>query len=256
MLTTKWITKTVAILAITIAMIAATTTTALAAGPDVQIIIVHVTDGAGDSRVDFSPADDNYANRELVIEVNDDGVSAYGFSYGADGTLLGGWGAGPDDVHDEQVEDGDTATGLLAADQNCREHQNCHVVLVNYRQPASREHRVAAKAAADQLAANGHRLHAVAVGPDSSGHVGFNWYLSGGAWNAPADEAVALVDQISTYAYLARVISFAGHATATDSLADAWNELSPVEKIWLNPMGCNLETQWLWAYDATCHDKR
>ncbi len=255
MLTNKWITRAAIGLVATIAMVAATTSSALATGPDVKTIVVHIADGSGVTPANQEPdpqsglveeVDFSNVEADLYINVNQAGVSAYGFT--DDG---GGFGAGPDGVHDEQRELGDTATGLLSAGRNCQGHDNCHIILVNYRQPASREHRVAAKAAAEELAAAGHKLHAVAVGPDGASHLGFNWHLSGQAFNAEADEADELINKVAGYVFIAD--NWGGSETG---LNRDWHNLSQIEQIWLNPNGCDLATQWMWSYDASCHDKK
>ena len=254
MLTNKWISRAAIGLVATIAMVAATATSALAAGPEAHVIVVHVTDGSGVTPADQEPdpqsdlveeVDFSNVEADLYIHVNQAGVSAYGFT--DDG---GGWGAGPDGVHDEQRQLGDTATGLLSAGRNCQDDADCHIILVNYRQPASREHRVAAKAAAEELAAAGHKLHAVAVGPDGASHLGFNWHLSGQAFNAEADEADELINKVAGYVHIA------DNWGGPTGLTRDWHNLSQIEKIWLNPSGCDLATQWMWSSDASCHDKR
>ncbi len=42
----------------------------------------------------------------------------------------------------------------------------------------------------------------------------------------------------------------------TGILPSNWNSLTPQEKNELNPYGCNLETQILYAEDGSCHDKQ
>lgn len=45
-------------------------------------------------------------------------------------------------------------------------------------------------------------------------------------------------------------------ATAAESgLPANWDELTNAEKVNLNPLGCDLKTQWLWAEDGSCHNK-
>ena len=258
MLTNKWFKRTTTILVLAMAMIATTTLSAAAAGPDARIIVVHITDGSGVTPADQEPDGlsteqvnlnlNHVEESNMFIEVDQHGVSAYGFGTNDDGTPFG-WGAGPDGVHDEQREFGDTAAGLLAAGRNCEGHWNCHVILVNYKNQTDTKHRAAAKAAAGQLAVNGHKLHAVAVGNGNAAHLGFNWYLSGQAFNAPADEANELVNRVARYVFITDIWFGEG------GLNRDWQELSSVEKIWLNPRGCDLTTQWLWASDASCHDK-
>ena len=41
----------------------------------------------------------------------------------------------------------------------------------------------------------------------------------------------------------------------TGQLPDNWNQLSSQEKIDLNPLGCDITTQIIWASDGSCHDK-
>ena len=110
---------------------------------------------------------------------------------------------------------------------------------------------MAAKAAAEELATAGHKLHAVAVGPDGASHLGFNWHLSGQAFNAEADEADELINKVAGYVAIA--INWGGPETV---LSPDWHNLSQIEQIWLNPNACDLATQWLWSSDASCHDKK
>ena len=259
MLTNKWITRAAIGLVATIAMVAATTSSALASGPDVKIVIVHITDGSEVTPANQEPdpqsglaeeVDFSNVEADLFTRVGRNGVSSYGYNVDADGVGYG-FGAGPDGVHDDQRQLGDTAIGLLGASQVCQGHDNCHVILVNYRQPASREHRIAAKAAAEELAAAGHKLHAVAVGPDGASHLGFNWHLSGQAFNAEADEADELINKVAGYVSIAD--NWGGSETG---LNRDWHNLSQIEQIWLNPNSCDLATQWIRSYDASCHDKR
>ncbi len=273
MLTNKWITRAAIGLVATIAMVATATSTAMAGVDDGSsepivepyVIVVHITDDSyvtpagqkpdsqsdGVEQVDFSNVE-----ADLYIQVNHQaGVSAYGFNDESGG----GWGAGPDGVHNEQRELGDVATGLLAADRNCGKHTNCHVILVNYGRPEIRAHRIAAAGAAARLTYGkyGHKLYAVAVtapGTDATAvdgpeHrlVGFNWYLSGSAFNANPADAPELINKIS--------VNVAPQQGSQLSLPLNWEELSQTEKIWLNPYGCDLATQWLWSSNATCHNK-
>ena len=259
-----------------VAMMATMTGTALAGGsgdgssePVVapRIIVVHVTDGSGVSPLNQEPdsqsdgveqVDFSQVEANLFIDVGPDGISAHG--YVVDGDEVYGWGAGPDGIHDEQRELGDVAAGLLSADRNCGKHTNCHVILVNYARPGTPAERIAAAGAAARLTYGkyGHRLYTVSVtapGTDATvvgGHehqlVGFNWYLSGTAFNANPADAPELINMIST-----NVASRQGNQLP---VPHNWDELSRIEKIWLNPMGCDLDNQWLWSSNGTCHNKR
>lgn len=260
-----------AVLALLAAMVimAVAATPAMAAGPDPYVVVVHITDGSSVTPADQAPdprserisfgADWDFVRLDdiLFIEVGSEGVSVSGFEQDPDGNSFA-WGTVSDEAQDDQHELGNTAVGLKAADQACTNY-GCHVILVNYQQPDSREHRIAAKAAAEALEANGRQLHSVAVGPANARHLGFNWYLSGQAFNASPDEAVDLVDTVTGHAkvseWIAVFVQEFEYTIAPDWAADKWNNLSYIEKIWLNPLDCDLETQWLWAWDATCHDK-
>lgn len=38
-------------------------------------------------------------------------------------------------------------------------------------------------------------------------------------------------------------------------LPNNWDELTNAEKVDLNPFGCDIETEWMWATDGSCHPK-
>lgn len=245
--------RTTVALMVIVAILAAATSPAMAAGPQMQVIIVHITDG-GSEATSVSSYGQLSEIDGMLITVNEEGISAEGWETDGDGNAWG-WGAGPDGIHDEQRELGDTAAGLMSASENCNQGFSCHVILVNHQRPSNRLHRIAAKAAADELMASGHRLHAIAVGPSSKKHTGFNWYLSGQAFSAAPDELVELILQVAGYAYMVTEAENTQWTRGNQPLAEQWDSLSRIEKIWLNPLNCNLKTQWLSAYDGTCHDK-
>lgn len=226
---------------------------AMASGPEMRVIVVYVTDGSNDP-VNLGKLDQ--LGVDVFVRVDQAGISIGGIAKSPDGNALGGWGVDPEGINADQRDNGDTAAGLRSANRNCRNHAFCHVVLVNYRQPESRHHRVAAKLAADELKTSGHRLHAVAIGDQAgSRHLGFNWYLSGQAFSASPDGATEAVSRMAHYAKVVSYVAIGESATSNTFAYQEWSSLSYIEKIWLNPLDCNLETQWLWAYDATCHDK-
>lgn len=243
--------RTIIALVTVAAVLATAVAPAMAAGPKTQVIVVHITDG---SNKPASLVDDDQSTlvEGTFITVDEEGVSAWGQYTDADGNAYG-WGAGPDGVHAEQRELGDTATGLLTADRNC-DTRHCHIVLVNYQQPKSKTDRLAAKKAADKLMADGHRLHTIAVDPDAR-HLGFNWHLSGQGYNTSPDGVAELVAQITDYTFMVTVAELHQGTRSNQSLAEQWDSLSRIEKIWLNPLNCDLNTQWLSAYDGTCHNK-
>lgn len=183
---------------------------------------------------------------DLIFGVHSAGVSSaryfdeqgYAGAGGASGGLTG-----------EQIEHGDTAAGLLNAQRGCEQfpERACHIVLVNQRQPSQRAHRIAAKTVTDELSAVGYKLYSVALGPADRAHLGFNWYLTGQAFSATVDDAAGLIDSIAS-----NIVATRPGETA---LPRNWDELSQIEKIWLNPHGCDLRTQWMWASDGSCHDK-
>lgn len=247
MLTNKWLNKTLAGLVVAIATIAATATNALAAdGPlEPYVVVVHVTDGN-----DGLPAGQGSFARpstDRLWVISPDNIA--GAVYFDENGFAGAGDVGPGMAGPEQVEYGNTAVGLQTARNSCGEYPSsaCHIILVNHQQPTDRTHRIAAKAAADELTAAGYQLYSVAVGQASQAHLGFNWYLTGQAFSATADEAAGLIDSIASnigWAYQGET-----------ALPQNWDELRRIEKIWLNPHGCDLRTQWLWAYDGSCHDK-
>lgn len=229
----------------------------IGAGPDPFVVAVHVTAGssanpAGQEAGELAESvdiDDWLAvDPDLLIEVGQGGISVLRIYDGE--VCCGDMGDG---LTDDQIGLGDTAAGLLEAEQGCQNREHCQVILVNYQLPEHPQDGLNAVVVAREILISG-KLSAVAIDGDDD-LLEFNRQLAYEGLTVAADNDSFVVGWEALIDWLTPGFVPGSTAVPANTWPANWDSLSLVDKILANPYGCNTRTDWIWSSDGTCHAK-